>query len=62
MMLDANGAFRCENTRCGLPLGNDPVIVITTGHVRRFCDLECVCDGHDAHVEQLLHEIRVDGP
>lgn len=41
-MLYEDGAHRCENPLCHEALKVDHVTVITTAHVRRFCDLECV--------------------
>jgi len=41
-MLYEDEAYRCENPLCHEALKVDHVTVITTAHVRRFCDLECV--------------------
>jgi hypothetical protein len=48
--------FRCANTRCGEALDVDHVTLVTTTHVRRFCSMRCVVEGHLAHVEALVAE------
>lgn len=32
----------CTNPSCREPLGVDHVQLVTTGHVRRFCSVECI--------------------
>jgi hypothetical protein len=53
--------FRCANSQCARPLGIDPVVLITTAHVRRFCCVECIAEGKRAADEALPRE-RVDLP
>jgi len=42
------GWFNCANLNCRRELGQDPVILITTAHMRRFCSVECITDGQAA--------------
>lgn len=46
----------CANTRCRRPLGVDHVTMTTTVHLRRFCSVECIIDGFEAHREQIYAE------
>jgi hypothetical protein len=55
--------FKCANSRCARPIGIDPVVLITTAHVRRFCCVECIAEGKRAADEALLREVqRADLP
>ena len=49
---------RCANELCQKPLDDDPVIVVTTCHVRRFCHVECVIVGYHAHLDRIIREAR----
>jgi len=42
---------RCHT--CGLPLSADHVLLVTTAHLRRFCSVECVVEGHRQWMERL---------
>jgi hypothetical protein len=50
------GQFRCANERCGKPLHADHVTLVTTAHVRRFCTVECITEGHEAWLDRILRE------
>ena len=45
--------FTCANSRCRAALGVDHVTLVTTVHVRRFCSVECIAEGQQAHCERL---------
>jgi hypothetical protein len=49
--------FRCANERCQRPLGIDHVTMITTAHLRRFCTVECIAEGQDAHYDAIMAEV-----
>lgn len=53
-MLYRDGAWRCENPACGKPLHVDHVLLITTAHVRRFCDVECVARGWLESMDRIM--------
>lgn len=45
---------RCANIKCNKPLRGAPVIVVTTGHVRQFCHMFCVVEGHEAKLDAIF--------
>lgn len=57
-MDERNRPFRiphsCANRKCRAKLGDDPVTVITTRHVRKFCSVECIVEGHVAEQEWIF--------
>jgi hypothetical protein len=57
-----SGAWRCENPFCNEPLTPDHVTLITTGHVRRFCEVECLIESHhhaiDVWAGYTTHGVR----
>lgn len=55
--LNEDGGAACANNRCTVPLNVDHVTLVTTGHVRRFCSVECVAEGHEAHMQQEFDAI-----
>lgn len=55
------GWFRCANLRCTTPLTGDHVTVTTTAHVRRFCSIECIHEGHQAWGD-LIHQSDTASP
>jgi hypothetical protein len=49
------GRLTCDNEACRRSIDPvDYVTVVTTAHVRRFCDMYCVLVGFAVH-EQVLH-------
>jgi hypothetical protein len=54
--------FRCANARCRALLAADHVTLVTTAHVRRFCSVECIAEGQQAHHEAIAAAARGDGP
>jgi hypothetical protein len=50
------GTVRCANAKCRQPLTVDHVTLITTAHVRRFCSVECIAEGHRAHLDAIAAE------
>ena len=50
--------FRCDNPGCRVHLGVDHVTLITTCHVRRFCSVECITDGHRAVLDEIWRRSR----
>lgn len=46
----------CASAVCRKPLSNDPVTVLTTRHVRKFCSMFCVVDGHEESMRQAVEE------
>lgn len=42
------GWDRCANLDCQRLLTDDPVILLTTGRLRRFCLVSCIQDGQNA--------------
>ena len=49
------GWFNCANLKCRKPLGQDHVTLLTTTHLRRFCDVECITEGKQAWNELVRH-------
>ena len=48
------GTFlRCANRMCRSSLKVDHVTLVTTGHVRRFCGVECITEGQEANIKQV---------
>jgi hypothetical protein len=45
---DVIGFDRCANLDCLRELSDDPVMVSTTRHARRFCSVACVSPGEQA--------------
>jgi hypothetical protein len=45
--------MNCENPFCNDPLRADHVTLVTTGHVRRFCTVECLIDSFYHNLDVL---------
>ncbi len=56
-MASARPLFTCANSRCRAPLGVDHVVMITTAHMRRFCCVECIAEGNEAHMDEILRSV-----
>lgn len=52
--------FTCANTRCGVVLDIDHVVLVTTVHMRRFCSVECITQGQEAHHAATRGELDCD--
>ena len=51
---DQHPAFYCANERCRTRLGVDHVTLATTNHVRRFCSVDCISEGHEALLDAIM--------
>jgi hypothetical protein len=52
----AGHAF-CHNMNCQRPLTDrDPVVMITSAHIRWFCCVECIGEGNAAHIRAIVDE------
>lgn len=52
--------FQCANARCRARLNADHVTLVTTGHVRRFCTVECIHEGQQAHHDAIAAEVMAE--
>jgi len=50
--------FRCANLACRVDLGADHVTLVTTCHVRRFCSVECITEGHRLVLDEIREQSR----
>jgi len=55
------GWFNCANLNCRRELGTDHVTLITTGHMRRFCCVECIGNGLEAWRAHLSGTLAASG-
>lgn len=58
------GWFNCANLRCRRPVGGDHVTLLTTAHMRRFCDVDCVAQGDQVwhfFIGVMTLEVESDG-
>jgi len=46
--------INCENPACNAGLSPDCVMLITTKHVRRFCNIDCLMESHHIHLARRL--------
>jgi hypothetical protein len=51
-------AFQCANPACRAHLGTDHVTLVTTCHVRRFCSVECITEGHRLVLNETWEQSR----
>ena len=58
---------KCYGHGCDEEIGNDPVLLVTTGHVRMFCTTSCLRESLIAHddwmndiYEVARHEVGVE--
>jgi hypothetical protein len=55
---DLIGWGTCANLRCLADLEVDHVSLITTAHLRRFCSVACITEGHAVWLDALGHSVR----
>jgi hypothetical protein len=48
---DSENHRRCANPGCRRELAVDHVTLVTTCHVRRFCSVDCISEGHKLTLE-----------
>ena len=57
---DIMGYDRCANPDCLIYLSLGHVTLITTTHVRRFCDVECITKGKEI-ADQIIYDSAMSG-